>query len=394
MNFLSEDTRRNPFAAYDRMRRTAPVFQCPRTDLWMIFDYEGVKRALHNTHEFSSDLWATANQPTPQWMIFFDPPRHTKLRALVMRAFTPRVVGALEARIREISRRLLGQMEASDPIDLAAQFSVPLPLMVIAEMIGIPAADWPRFKRWSDTILMLSYTGFDNKAMGRANLDYFAMVAEMKAYLADLMAQRQAVPIDDLLTRLVSAEADGERLTADEILGFVQLLLVGGNETIANLINNAVLCFIEHPEQLARLRAAPELLGSAIEEVLRYRSPLQYTYRATRCDVEMRGRVIPAGQLVLAVIGSANRDPGQFADPGRFDIARDPNAHLAFGHGLHFCLGAALSRLEARIAIGDLLARFDRFEPASDEPWTPRPALHVHGPARLLVRSPRVPVIS
>src|SRR5204862_1257589 len=157
------------------------------------------------------------------------------------------------------------------------------------------------------------------------------------------------------LSRLVEAEVDGERLSADEVLGFVQLLLVGGQETTVNLINNAILCFIEHPDQLARLRAKPELLPSAIEEVLRFRSPLQWMPRATRRDVEMHGGVIPAGKLVLPMIGSANRDPKQFPDAGRFDITRDPNPHIAFGHGIHACLGAPLARLEARIALTDLL---------------------------------------
>ena len=208
----------------------------------------------------------------------------------------------------------------------------------------------------------------------------------MRACLPDLIAQRRAAHQDDLLTRLVEAEVDGERLTPEEILGFVQLLLVGGQETTANLINNAVLCFLEHPDQLARLRAAPDLLPSAIEEVLRYRSPLQWMPRATRRDVEMHGQVIPAGKLVLPMIGSANRDPKQFRDAGRFDITRDPNPHIAFGHGIHACLGAPLARLEARIALADFLERVQGFELASDEPWEPRKALDVHGPSRLPIR--------
>ncbi len=179
---------------------------------------------------------------------------------------------------------------------------------------------------------------------------------------------------------------DGERLTSEELLGFVQLLLVAGQETTANLFNNALLCFLENPDQLARLRAAPERLPSAIEEVLRYRSPVQWMPRATRRAVEVHGQVIPAGKLVLPMIGSANRDPQQFQDAGRFDITRDPNPHLAFGHGVHSCLGAPLSRLEARIALADFLERVSGFEFASREPWEPRKAWHVHGPSRLPIR--------
>src|SRR5581483_2466614 len=207
----------------------------------------------------------------------------------------------------------------------------------------------------------------------------------------ELMAERRAARREDLLTRLVEAEIDGERLSEDEILAFVQLLLTAGNETTANLLNNAILCFLENPDQLAQLRIAPHLLPSAVEEVLRYRSPLQFMYRATKCEVEMHGQKIPAGKIVLAVIGSANRDPLQFANPDRFDIRRNPNPHIAFGHGIHFCLGAALSRLEARVALTELLTRFERFELASDEPWPPRQALHVHGPDRLLIRAQATP---
>jgi cytochrome P450 len=179
---------------------------------------------------------------------------------------------------------------------------------------------------------------------------------------------------------------DGERLTEDEILGFVQLLLVGGQETTVNLLNNAVLCFIENPEQLARLQAAPDLLPCAIEEVLRYRSPVQWMPRATRRDVPMHGQVIPAGKLVLPMIGSANHDPKQFRDPERFDITRDPNPHIAFGHGIHSCLGAPLARLEARIALADFLERVKEFRLAGFDPWEPRKALHVYGPSRLPIR--------
>jgi cytochrome P450 len=205
----------------------------------------------------------------------------------------------------------------------------------------------------------------------------------MRVFLPDLIAQRRATRQDDLLTRLTEAEVDGEQMTEDEILGFVQLLLVAGQETTVNLINNAVLCLIEYPDQLARLQAAPGLLPSAIEEVLRYRSPVQWMPRATRREVSVHGQVIPAGKLVLPVIGSANRDPKQFRDAERFDITRDPNLHIAFGHGVHSCLGAPLARLEARIALADFLERVKRFGLASPGPWEPRRALHVHGPSQL-----------
>jgi cytochrome P450 len=210
--------------------------------------------------------------------------------------------------------------------------------------------------------------------------------AEMGAYLARMTEERRRHPEDDLLTRLIEAEVDGERLSADEILGFFQLLVVAGQETTSDLINNAMLCLLENPDQLALLRSQPDLLPQAIEEVLRYRSPLQWMLRAPRRDVELHGKTIPAGSLVLPMIGSANRDPRVFPEPNRFDIARNPNPHVAFGHGIHFCLGAPLSRLEAAIALSDILTRFHSFELASSGPWEPRKALHVHGPSSLPVR--------
>jgi cytochrome P450 len=384
MNLFSDEMRRDPFPVYDQMRRHSPVQHVPALDLWMVFDYDGVKRVLSDNEAFSSSMF-TAKRANPEWFIFFDPPRHTKLRALITKAFTPRVVANLEPRIREISRELLDQTIERGEMDLAADFSIPLPMMVIAQMLGIPAADWPQFRRWGDSILTLSYTISGGPQATQASADYFTVTAEMKAYLTNLIEQRRADPKDDLLTKLVAAEVDGERLTEQEILGFFQLLLVAGTETTTNLLSNAILCLLEHPDQLARLRAAPDLLPTAIEEVLRYSSPVQWMFRGTRRDVELGGYKIPAGKLVLPVIGSANRDPQQFAEPARFDITRDPNPHIAFGHGIHYCLGAPLSRLEARIALPDLL-RLQGLELAGREPWEPRKALHVHGPSRLPVR--------
>jgi cytochrome P450 len=184
----------------------------------------------------------------------------------------------------------------------------------------------------------------------------------------------------------VEAEVDREHLTDDHILGFFQLLLLAGSETTTNLINNAILCFVEHPDQCELVRTTPELIPSVIEEVLRYRSPLQAVFRKTSCNVTLHGQTIPQGSLVLPMIGSANRDPRQFADADHFDVTRDPNPHIAFGHGPHFCLSAPLARLEAKIALEHLPSLMDDLRLASDEPWEPREALHVHGPTRLPIR--------
>lgn len=385
MHFFSDEVRRNPYPLYDQMRRQSPVLHIPPPfDLWMIFDYDGVKRAVNDHSAFSSRV------PAPKsWFIFLDPPQHTKLRALISRAFTPQVLANLEPRIRELSRELLDQTIERGQMDLAEEYSVPLPMKVIAEMIGILASDWPRFRRWSDTILKLSYSmrGMESDEQAVAAMSGFrAVTAEMKDYLAEMIEQRQGAPRDDLLTRLIHAEVDGEKLSQEEILGFFQLLLVGGQETTANLINNAILCLAENPDQFARLRARRDLLPSTIEEVLRFRSPLQWLMRTPTHEITMHGQAILPGKLVLAMIGSANCDPDQFRDADRFDITRNPNPHLAFGHGIHSCLGAALSRMEARIALSDLLDRMTSIELANTAPWEPRKALHVHGPTRLPIR--------
>src|SRR5436190_8356452 len=344
-NLFTEEMRRNPFPVYERMRNASPLVQEPQSGLWMVFDYDGAKRVLSDHEAFSSKL-------RPEWIVFIDPPRHSKLRALISQAFTPRTIANLEPRIRELSRQLLDETIERGAMDLATDYSVPLPTMVIAEMLGLPVADQSRFNRWNDVILNMSYTvGRRDEEAARAASEFGTVTAEMSDYLTGLLEERMAAPKEDLLTRLLRAEVDGERLTQEDILNFFQLLLLAGSETTTNLINNATLCFIENPDQLARLRAAPDLLPSAIEEVLRYRSPVQWMIRISRRDIEMHGQTIPAGKAVLPMLGSANHDAKQFLDPERFDIARNPNPHIAFGHGIHFCLGAALARLESRIAL-------------------------------------------
>src|SRR6185503_9959831 len=312
MNLFSDDLRRNPYPVYDQLRSTSPVFQVPQSNLWMIFDYEGVKRALTDHETFSPRIGPA------EWMIFMDPPRHSKLRALISQAFTPRSVSNLEPRIRKMSRALLEAAIERGTMDLAADFAVPLPMMVIAEMLGVPIIDRPRFQRWNDVLLDMSQTIPGGERAADAVKEFGAATAEMDEYLKELLADRRAAPKDDLLTRLLEAEVDGERLSRQDIVGFFQLLLLAGSETTTNLINNAILCFIENPNQLARLRSAPDLLPSAIEEVLRFRSPLQWMIRLVKRDFEMHGQIIPAGKVALAVMGAANHDPKEFNDPARF----------------------------------------------------------------------------
>jgi cytochrome P450 len=382
VNIFSDANRRDPFPLYAAMRQASPVFRVPPPfDAWLVFDFDGVKRVLSDPATFSSRV------PAPKhWFIFSDAPDHTRQRGLIAKAFTPRMIAGLEPRIAALSRELLDDVMSRGEMDLATDYAVPLPMKVIAGMIGIPESDWEKYRRWSDAILALSYTRQGGPEAEAALDEFVAVSDEMDEYLKGMTAARHASPRNDLLTRLVAADVDGERLTHAQILGFFQLLLLGGQETTANLINNAILCFLEHPEQLARVRERPELLPGAIEEVLRYRSPLQWLMRTPTREVELHGQTLRPGELVLAMLGSANRDGRQFPDADRFDVSREPNAHLAFGYGAHFCLGAALSRMEARIALTDLLGRLKNLRRASDEPWEPRKALHVHGPSRLPVR--------
>jgi cytochrome P450 len=383
LSFLSEDVRRNPFSVYEQMRRACPVYLEANSGLYLLFDYPNVKRALNDQEAFSSDLITTAKRPTPAWIIFMDPPRHSKLRAIVMKAFTPRMITNLEPRIRDLSRGLLNNLIARGHMDLAVEYAVPLPMLVIAEMIGIPSEDWTKFRRWSDVILGLSYTVAENKESTAARQQYYEVSMEIKDYLPKLVEDRLKKPREDVLTSLATAEVDGQRLSPEELIGFFQLLIVAGQETTANLINNAIVCLLDHPDQMQRLQQNPGLFGTMVEEVLRFRSPIQWVFRATKVDVEMCGQKIPAGKLVLPVLGSANRDEKEFSRPDVFDIGRDPNPHVAFGHGLHFCLGAALARTEARIALPHLLNHLKGLRMASASPWQPRKALHVHGPSSL-----------
>jgi cytochrome P450 len=322
----------------------------------------------------------------PEWMIFQDPPRHLRLRALVAQAFTPGSVAALEPRIRDLSRRLIDAEIGDGEMDLALDLAIPLAMLVIGEMLGLPPEDQSSFERWNDVFLRMSYTVPGGPGVEEIVAEFAMTTAEMHEYLGRLLEERRVRPRNDLFTRLLQAELEGERLTQTEILGFFQLLLLAGSETTTNLLNNAVISFADNREAYAQIQANPELLPSAIEEVLRYRSPLQWMFRIARQDVEMGGQHIPAGKRVLAMIGAANRDPAIFPEPNRFIPDRNPNPHLAFGHGIHFCLGSSLARLEAKIALADLLERTSDVELASDAPWTPRPGLHVHGPTSLPIR--------
>jgi cytochrome P450 len=401
----SDDARRDPYPAYRHLRRTAPVVRDPGSGAWMLLAHDTVKHVLTDHATFSSvgpDPGATGS-----WLVFMDPPRHTRLRALISRAFVPRAIANLEPRVESLAHALFDRasdMAAADPqphgelaargragapaarvaLEVMSALAVPLPLMVIAELLGAPADDHPRFRRWSNAILGLIHTVSGDPQGPTAVAAFERTTEEMRAYLDDMLTRRVPGDTTHLLGGLAEARVDGERLHLDDMLGFFQLLLFAGHETTTNLIGNALLCFLDHPDALARVREHPELLPSAIEEVLRFRSPVQAVFRYPRHDVDLGGQRLLAGALVLPMIGAANRDPARFRDPDAFDVTRSPNPHIAFGSGVHFCIGMALARLEARVVLRVLLERWAAFALAPDG-WAPREAFHVHGPERLFL---------
>ena len=344
----------DPFPHYERMRETAPVFHDDHSGSWHVFRYDDVQRVLSEHARFSSRMGGDDPSETGQLfassLITADPPRHRQLRSLVTQAFTPKAVDALAPRISQLTEELLEGIASLGTADLIQELAYPLPVIVISELMGVPADDRDRFKHWSDVVVSQTRSGAVNEDQHLTNV-------EMTGYFLDLIEQRRSRPGNDLISNLLAAEIDGQKLSVAELLGFCSLLLVAGNETTTNLIGNAVLCFTEVPGTTERLRQEPSLLPQAIEEVLRFRSPVQSMYRVTVADTALGDVQIPAGAPLVAWIGSANRDERQFERPARFDVDRSPNRHLAFGHGIHFCLGAPLARLEARIALEGILSR-------------------------------------
>lgn len=297
-------------------------------------------------------------------VVFSDPPVHTRLRRLVSRAFTPRRIRDLEPKIREFTNSLLDRAAARGGLDVMADLANPLPVMVISHMLGVPPEHYPMFKHWSDVVVES-----DNVPPGTPLPQEVrdAFMALREYFLAEIEKRRRS-PGDDLVSVLVAAhEGSEEALSAEELIAFVVLLLLAGNETTTNLIGNGMLALTRFPGELERLRRAPELTPSAIEEMLRYDGPVQSTVRHIRQDTEVAGTMVAAGTLIFVIVAAADRDPAQFKDPDRFDIARSPNDHLAFGEGIHFCIGAPLARMEGAIAIASLLERFKRIRPAMPE---------------------------
>ena len=373
-NPLDPAVRRDPFALYARARAEAPAFLHAGLPFRVvsIFRYEDVQATLRDDARFSNapnqalrsaalpDLEATI----PPSMLVTDGAEHTRLRGLVNKAFTPRIVSRLEARMHALAQELVDAAVAQGEADLVQALTYPLPVTVIAEIIGIPAEDRARFKSWSDRAvasLGLAFLGGFDEQRIRAQV---ALREEMKAYLIPLAEERKRAPREDLMTGLVQAEVDGSRLSHDEMLQMLILLLVAGNETTTTLIQNTVLELLAHPEWEKRARADLALAPALIEETLRHSAPVQFAPRRALVEASLHGVAIQPNDFVLCWIGSANRDERVFEDGERFDPLREKNPHIAFGFGPHYCLGANLARLEARVALEALLTRTRAIERA------------------------------
>jgi cytochrome P450 PksS len=361
VNIASSEFKSNPFPFYARLRSEAPVYQIKLPDrrkVWLVTRYDDVLAVLKDDC-FGKDK---INARTPPWlpgmfkplmrnMLDVDVPDHTRLRGLVQKVFTVRLIENLRDRIQGLTDELLNQVQTERRMDLIRDYAVPIPTTIIAEMLGVPARDRHKFHRWSSTAI--------SSTSSRWGM-VFALphgIAFLR-YIRGLVKARRVNPEDDLVTALVRAEEAGDQLSEDELVAMIFLLLVAGHETTVNLIGNGVLALLENPDQMNKLRDNPVLVKTAVEELLRYNGPLETaTERYARKDTKVGGVTIPRGDLVLAVLASANRDEQQFEHADMLALEREPNPHVAFGFGIHYCLGASLARLEGQIAIATLLRR-------------------------------------
>ena len=364
----------DPYPMYHRLRSEDPVHRSP-LGFWVLTRYEDVVAVLRD-HRFAKEAIASfvAQKLGVELtagigisMLDRDPPDHTRLRSLVSKAFTPRVVDGLRPRIQEIVDELLDRAEDRHAMDLIEDFAYPIPVVVICEMLGVPVEDHERFRGWSLDLAR----GLDAAMLGpQSDVAQRAMTSRraLSEYFRELIAVRRDAPRADLLSALIAAEEAGDKLSEHELLATCILLLVAGHETTVNLLGNGTLALLRHPDQLRLLRENPGMIGGAIEELLRYDGPVQRTARVPSVDAVVAGHKIGAGEMVMPFIGAADRDPAHFPDPDRLDLARADNRHVAFGMGIHFCLGAPLARLEGQIAINTLVQRFPKLALATDRP--------------------------
>jgi cytochrome P450 len=352
----------DPYPAYKELRATSPVCWNDVTKFWALLKYEDIRFVSSNPALFSSAKGITIPDPVQPTLvqegnlIFTDPPRHRQLRKLISSGFTHREMSRLEARIRKMVSGILDETEPGSTLEFAEQIAAPMPTWVIADLLGAPQADWEQFRAWSDAIGAQS-------ADPEIDLDPLVATGQLWEYFTQLIAARRTEPRDDMLSVLVNAEVDGERLTDDELLSFSFVLLIAGNETTRNLISLGTLALIAHPEERRKLIENPGLIPGAVEEMLRWTNPVAHFARTATADIEIRGQRIRGGETVAMLYGSANRDEEIFGDDAEeFKVTRHPNPHIAFGCGEHSCLGAQLARIEARVMFEELLRRYPDIE--------------------------------
>jgi cytochrome P450 len=367
----------DPYPVYHRLRLEAPVCWDERSRVWVLTHYADVSAALRDPR-FLTPKPAAANDPRSAdfnriisgMTLFKDPPEHTRLRALINKAFLPRFVDQLQPHIERVADQLLDQAQAAGRLELIGDLAFPLPITVISLLLGIPVEDHQHMQEWSHA---LAAALEPSDMLSGAVLEHGNQAAlSFEDYFRTLIAAKRGHIQDDLISSLIAAEEQGNRLSTDELIAMCVLLLFAGHETTVNLIGNGTLSLLRHPEQLALLRGNADLIKTAVEEFLRYESSIQYTSRLLAEDVTMHGHTLRQRSEVYLVLGAANRDPQQFADPDRLDITRQDNKHLAFGAGIHYCVGAPLARVEGQIAINTLLRRFPRLKLANGTiEWRP-----------------------
>lgn len=384
--FLPE-VRENPYPYYAYLRQHAPVHQVKDMGYWVITRYDDVFSALRNPQVFSSSFFMAAlmGEFSPflaevPLMIGCDPPNHTRLRKLVNRAFTPRRIASLEAHLHKMVHSLLDQAAAEGAFDLTRDLAIPVPVMAIAELLGVPPERYRDFRRWTACVIQGTNGGTALPPEMRAEIRQ--STDELHAYFRAAIAAYRQKPGDNLISDLVRAEEENQVLTADEVMNMVLLVMFGGSETTTNLIGNMMLALLDNPDQLAAVRANPSLAPQVVEEAVRYDAPVQGLFRQTTQDVELSATKIPAGSVVQLMFGSASRDERKFSDPDRFDILRNSDGHVSFGFGIHFCLGAQLARLEAKVALEGLLQRFARIS-RTDAQITRLESIALRGPKAL-----------
>jgi cytochrome P450 len=389
INLFDPAFREDPYPFYAESRARSPVAQVDPIGAWLVTGYDAVVEVLKSPSVYSSAAMHGAmsqietddseDDGPPPMVITTDPPKHDRLRTLVNRGFTPGRIGRIEPRIREIAADLFASMDARGECDLVADLAVPVPVRVIAELLGVDPDRFEDFKRWSQAAIAI----FGRQASPEVRSAANAAIDELSDYIEAAAEERRVDPRQDLISVLIEKEAE-DALTVDEVTGFVILMLIAGNETTTNLIGSTAIALLDNPDQLAVVQAEPARIPDLVEEALRHTSPVQLLFRQTLREVQLGGVTLPAGAIVLPSYAAANRDPARFPDPDRFDVKRNTQGHLSFGLGIHFCLGAGLARLEARAVFEGLVPRLEKLQRRDSKiRWSESPFLR--GPLELRV---------